>query len=215
MTETNQNEQVMQLAAALPEAAPALLDVAMQAVRDIDAAVRAGDDPSLALATARYDAVVWKLNGGTFFGCDGGPNASAAVVGRHCAAVPGAVPLWGQNGEFLIEVEGIRAVVRVEGPRFSWMNHFEFHAIDPDTPFISETGYRSHFARPVGECTVDDAAALHLRAILAEKGRVMIEVKRRPEIAAGERFPWVRVVAPVPAAVSAYVEQGGQFAFAF
>ena len=43
----------------------------------------------------------------------------------------------------------------------------------------------------------------------------MIEVKRRPEIAAGERFPWVRVVAPVPAAVSAYVEQGGRFAFAF
>ena len=121
----------------------------------------------------------------------------------------------GQRGEFLVEAEGIRAVVRMEGRGFSWMHHFEFHAISPDTPFISETGYRSHFARPVGECTVDEAAALHLRAILAEKGRVMIEVERRAEIASGERFPWVRKVAPVPAAVSAYVEQGGQFAFAF
>jgi hypothetical protein len=215
MSDTNQDAKVMQLAATLPEVQPELLDVAKQAVAELDAAVRAGDDSAVALAKTRYDAVVWKLNGGTFFGCDGGPDAPAAAVGRHCAAVPGAVPLWGQNGEFLIEVEGIRAVVRVEGPRFSWMNHFEFHAIDPDTPFISETGYRSHFARPVGECTVDDAAALHLRAILAEKGRVMIEVKRRPEIAAGERFPWVREVAAVPTAVSAYVEQGGQFAFAF
>ena len=32
------------------------------------------------------------------------------------------------------------------------------------------------------------AAALHLRAILAEKGRVMIEAERRAEIAARERF---------------------------
>jgi len=39
--------------------------------------------------------------------------------------------------------------------------------------------------------------------------------KLRGAIAAGERFPWVRKVAPVPAAVSVYVEQGGQFAFAF
>ena len=60
------------------------------------------------------------------------------------------MPLWGQSGEFLVDVEGIRAVVRMEGRGFSWMHHFEFHAIDADTPFISETGYRSHFARPVG-----------------------------------------------------------------
>lgn len=215
MSDTNQDAKVMQLAAMLPEVGSALLDVAMQAVVELDAAVRAGNDSAVALATARYDAVVWKLNGGTFFGCAGGPDAPAAVVGRHCAAVPGAVPLWGQRGEFLVEAEGIRAVVRMEGRGFSWMHHFEFHAIDPDTPFISETGYRSHFARPVGECTVDEAAALHLRAILAEKGRVMIEAERRAAIAAGERFPWVRKVAPVPVAVSAYVEQGGQFAFAF
>lgn len=215
MSDTNQDAKVMQLAAMLPEVGSALLDVAMQAVVELDGAVRAGNDSAVALATARYDAVVWKLNGGTFFGCAGGPDAPAAVVGRHCAAVPGAVPLWGQRGEFLVEAEGIRAVVRMEGRGFSWMHHFEFHAIDPDTPFISETGYRSHFARPVGECTVDEAAALHLRAILAEKGRVMIEAERRAAIAAGERFPWVRKVAPVPVAVSAYVEQGGQFAFAF
>lgn len=215
MSDTNQDAKVMQLAAVLPDAEPALFDVAKQAVVGLDAAVCAGDDSALALAMARYDAVVWKLNGGTLFGCAGGPDAAAAVVGRHCAAAPGAVPLWGQSGEFLVEVEGIRAVVRMEGRGFSWMHHFEFHAIDADTPFISETGYRSHFARPVGECTVDEAAALHLRAILAEKGRVMIEAERRAEIAARERFPWVWTVSPVPAVVSAYVEQGGQFAFAF
>lgn len=215
MTETNRNEQVMQLAAGLPEAAPALLDVAMQAVRYIDAAVRAGDDSSLALATVRYDAVVWMLNGGTFFGCADGPDSPASVVGRHCAAAPGVVPLWGQSGEFLIVIDGIRAVVHMEGRGFSWMHHFEFHAVDPDTPFISETGYRSHFARPVDECTVDEAAALHLRAILVEKGRVMIEAERCAAIVAGARFPWVREAAPAPGVPPTYVEQDGQFAFAF
>lgn len=215
MSDTNQDAKVMQLAAMLPEVGSALLDVAMQAVVELDAAVRAGNDSAVALATERYDAVVWKLNGGTFFGCAAGPDAAAAVIGRHCAAVPGRVPLWGQHGEFLVEVEGIRAVVRMEGRRYAWTHHFEFHAIDPDTPFISETGYRSHFARPVGECTVDEAAALHLRAILAEKGRVMIEAERRGAIATGERFPWLQALAPAPAVVSAYVEQGGQFAFAF
>ena len=36
----------------------------------------------------------------------------------------------------------------------------------------------------------------------------MIEAERRAEIAARRRFPWVWTVSPVPAVVSAYVEQG-------
>ena len=38
----------------------------------------------------------------------------------------------------------------------------------------------------------------------------MIEAERRAEIAARERFVG-RTASPVPAVVSAYVEQGGQF----
>ena len=66
-------------------------------------------------AMARYDAR-WCLNGGTLFGCAGGPDAAAAVVGRHCAAA-WAVPLGAERG-ILVDVEGIRAVVRWKGAGF-------------------------------------------------------------------------------------------------
>jgi len=99
MSDTNQDAKVMQLAATLPEVQPELLDVAKQAVAELDAAVRAGDDSAVALAKTRYDAVVWKLNGGTFFGCDGGR------MRRQPWSVATALPsrggtVVGQNGEF-------------------------------------------------------------------------------------------------------------------
>jgi len=97
MSDTNQDAKVMQLAATLPEVQPELLDVAKQAVAELDAAVRAGDDSAVALAKTRYDAVVWKLNGGTFFGCDGGPNAPAAVVGRRLRCRPGRYRSWART----------------------------------------------------------------------------------------------------------------------
>ena len=100
MSDTNQDAKVMQLAAVLPDAEPALFDVAKQAVVGLDAAVCAGDDSALALAMARYDAVVWKLNGGTLFGCASGPDAAAAVVGRHCAAALRGGATVGQSGNF-------------------------------------------------------------------------------------------------------------------
>lgn len=209
---TERDTLASRLAATLPNATPALLDVAMTAFRDINAAVRAGDDAGLTLAYSLYDAVVWKLNGGTFFGAAAGPEASAAVVAQHCAAPAGAVPLWGQHGEFQIEVEGIRAVVRFDGRWMMTSVHFEFHAIDPDTPFISETGYLSHFAHSVSECPVDAAAALYMRAILVEKGRQMIDAEYRRSVAACERFPWVRELAPSTNDTRTYVESSGQLA---
>ena len=49
---------------------------------------------------------------------------------------------WGQQGEFLIEVAGIRALVRCSDG-FSWTRfHLDFHAVDMHGPFNSETGYQ-------------------------------------------------------------------------
>ncbi len=81
------------------------------ASREQHAAVLAGDDAAASTAAERYEATVWKLNGGGFFGCMGAEDAAGKIIERHCRAVPGAVPMWGQRGEFVIQVEGIRALV--------------------------------------------------------------------------------------------------------
>ena len=127
-------------------------------------------------ATSRYEAVTWKLNGGTFFGCQGGPEAAGCVIDRHCSAAPGDVPCWGQAGQFLVEVEGLRALVDFGGGVGVMGSHFEFNAVDLDKPFISETGYRSHFDTAQGCMTVDEVARGILAAQRAEKKRpVMVE----------------------------------------
>ena len=73
---------------------------------------------------------------------DARPARSSSAIARRCLATP----LWGQRGQFLVADGDMRALVEYEagygGPLGA---HFQFHVIDLDRPFISETGYRSHF----------------------------------------------------------------------
>lgn len=117
-------------ATTLPDERGALLAAAAEAVAAYDAAVMACDDDAADAAIDCLEAVVWKLNGGTFFGSSADDESAGRVVARHCAAAPGSVPLWGQAGEFMIEVAGMRALVSVSDG-FSWRRfHLEFHAVD-------------------------------------------------------------------------------------
>ena len=104
------DELMAELAASMPTDRVGLLDLARAAVAELHAGVMACDDAAVERATTRYEAVTWKLNGGTFFGCQGGPEAAGCVIDRHCSAAPGDVPCWGQAGQFLVEVEGLRAL---------------------------------------------------------------------------------------------------------
>lgn len=90
----------------------------------------------------------------------------------RCAAEEGKVPLWGQNGSFVLEVEGIRAFVIYDGLKWG-TGHFEFHAIELCAPFISETGYQSHFFMGIGATglTVKEAAEYFFRERMASKGK--------------------------------------------
>lgn len=70
------------------------------------------------------------------------------VLRRETESPPGPVPLWGQKGSFILELEAFRAKIEVPGifgglhfDRF-WLG-FDAHAIDRDRPFLSETGFRS------------------------------------------------------------------------
>lgn len=78
----------------------------------------------------------------------GGPDAPGSVLERETRAPDGTVPLWGQTGAFDITVGAIRARIDMHGVfgvtscYFPWPG-FAARAVDPDRPFISETGYRS------------------------------------------------------------------------
>lgn len=88
-----------------------------------------------------------KIHGGRF-GYIADEDAAGCRLAAATAAEPGRVPLWGQQGGFVIPVRGMET--RVEmcgfygiGVSFSFWPGFEAHAVHRDRPFFSETGYRS------------------------------------------------------------------------
>lgn len=200
-------------AATLPTEPGELLAVAKAATGAFGVAVIASDDAGAADAVELVEAVIWKLNGETFFGSSADEDSAGNVVARHCAAQPGTVPAWGQQGEFLIEVAGIRALVKCSDG-FSWMRfHLEFHAVDVHGPFISETGYRSHFGNVVGGIAVDEAARRVMAALLKDNGRCMVRPESRPLCEERAVRPWLASSADAPAAT--FEDDGGQVCFAF
>ncbi|SEC64015.1 hypothetical protein [Pseudomonas costantinii] len=101
----------------------------------------------------RYGAVVYRLCGDTFMG-SGTKAGPGGQLRKHLAAPAGVVPGWGQAGEYLLEVDGMRLRVAVDPWRIDGVHSLSFHAVDASAKFISETGYMSHFLHPdqhVGE----------------------------------------------------------------
>src|SRR5471032_1055659 len=106
------------VAASMPADRDGLLAVARECVELYNNAVLDRADFAALVISERYEAAIWKLNGGTFFGSCAGDDSAGMIVKRYCAAVPGVVPLWGQQGEFLINVKDIRCweKIRPAGP---------------------------------------------------------------------------------------------------
>ena len=169
----NREAIAAELAVHLPADKDSILLRAKAAVAAFDAAVMVGDLEAARRAESTYDATVWKLNGGTFFGCQS-DDAAGTVIARFCAARPGEVPGWGQAGEFLIQVDGVRSLVDVpEGIGGFMRGHFAFHVVDLDGPYISETGYRSHFDQVRVGMRVDEVAVLVFTELLKSSRRYL------------------------------------------
>lgn len=139
-----------------------------------------------------------KLNGNDPCGisCSDGPGG---ILERETAAPDGAVPLWGQEGNFIIDVNGMK--VRIEqdglfgiGTFMSSAPGFKAHAVEYDKPFLSETGFRSFIGyRPDIEpgMTPDIAARDMIRAYITrdykgkplriERSYLEREMERRKE----------------------------------
>jgi hypothetical protein len=185
------DEQAAKLAASMPDEQGALLELAAGAVDDLHGAVLVDDAERAAGAMARYEAVIWKMNGGAFFGCNADYDSPGNVVERHCQADTGAVPKWGQKGAFVAVVDGMRVLVEFGSLGSQGTAHFSFHAVDLDAWFISETGYRSHFDSLRFGSTVEDAAKDILADYLKDK---------RPEIGTKDRDRLAR--SPLPAVLA-------------
>ncbi|MEX3605245.1 MAG: stable inheritance protein [Burkholderia sp.] len=92
---------------------------------------------------------------------------------------------------------------------------FAFRVVDADKPFISETGYKSHYETFKGGRTVEQVAIAVFSACLVE-GRRMLAPEYRERFAVEPCRPWL-APAPAPAmpAELEYEEPGGQLAFGF
>ena len=175
--------------AALP-ADPAELERTAAGMRQLyHRAMLASDVTALNDADVVYRACVVKLNGGTHFG-------SAHIqetLQAKFAAVAGQVPEWGQAGEFLLEVEGMRLVVKMCPDSLSNHCGAELHAVDFDRPFISRNGYRRHYMRPAKHlgCTVDQAVRAEVLELLAGEGEAK-SIDQQPGVPKNRNlYPWL------------------------
>lgn len=150
-------------------------------IRQHHAAMFAADAEAAMALRKEAERLALRLNGGEP-GILAGEDSPGRVLARQTAAAPGAVPLWGQEGEFLLDLSGMRVRVEMEGLfgigcGFGFWPGFSAHAVDPDRPFLSETGFRSFLglrADPVAGLTPDAFAAKVIATHVARdlKGRL-------------------------------------------
>lgn len=120
-------------------------------------------------------------------------DASGNVLRRETAATPGDVPLWGQAGQFVIEVDGLKVRIETRGIfAIGGSAGFSAHAVSWDRPFVSSTGFRSflgvHFEAVPGmtfDVFATEVLRDHIKRELKGK-RVQIEPRYRPSAGPAE-----------------------------
>lgn len=175
--------------AALPDD-PGQLELTAAGVRQLyHDAMLAGDVQALDDADVVYRACVVKLNGGTHFGSAG---IQKELEGKF-AAPAGQVPGWGQAGEFLLDVEGMRMVVKMCPNTLSNHCGAELNAVDYDKPFLSPTGYRHQYMRPTQHLgrTVDQAVRAEVLELLAGEGKAVAIDQEHSAPKDRKVWPWL------------------------
>lgn len=110
-------------------------------------AMLAGESEAVQDLRDEADALALKLNNYEP-GILATEDSPGCVLGRLTRAPESTLPLWGQEGSFIIDRRSMRVRVEMEGlfgigaGSMSWLG-FSAHAVDQSRPFLSETGYRS------------------------------------------------------------------------
>ena len=146
------------------------------------AAMMAGDAERVQECRDEARRLAVLLNGG----CPGicaDATSPGRVLTRDTAADPDTVPLWGQQGSFMVRVQGCPIRIEMDGlfgigAASSYWLGFGAYAVDSTRPFISQTGYRSFLgvhAAPAAGFTPDAFVQEVIAAYLAKecKGRLV------------------------------------------
>lgn len=163
------------------------------------AAMLAGDSRETLHLREKAVHLATQLNGGRL-GILADERSPGSMLRRETAAAADAVPLWGQQGSFVVTVCDVSVRIEMDGlfgicaAVHFWLG-FAAHAVDWDRPFISETGYRSFLnihAAPAPGLTPDTFAAEVVAAFVARerKGKLVgIEQRYRPFEETGSAAP--------------------------
>lgn len=182
--------------AALPETDEELFHLADQMVLMFNDAALAGDETALEDAATVYQAVIYRMNGDTFFGCQAEADRPGRVMAARHTAPAGQVPTWGQEGEFLVTLtNGCRIRVAFHSRGLHLMTTLDLNAVDHDRPFVSNTGYRHHTMRMADHFgrSVAEAVRLEVEENAAQWGMVAID-----HPAPAQRPAWLKAaLAPV------------------
>lgn len=136
-----------QESAHLPADMAEAIPVYRKLIEDHDRAMVAADEKAAMAIRKEANRLAVKLNGGEI-GVLGGPDAPGYVLMRETAAPEGTVPMWGQEGSFTVDVNGMPARIKIDGmlgicQSMSILPGFGAYAVDAEKPCFSETGYRS------------------------------------------------------------------------
>ena len=160
-------------------------------------AMFAGDEATAMAIREEGNRLAVKLNKGEP-GILGGPDAPGYVLMRETAAQPGAVPMWGQRGDFTVIIDDMPVHIVMDGMLGTcasmdiWPG-FSANVVEPEKPFISETGYRS-FLGPQADFVpgltpddfVSEVIARHIRGACKGKLRpVKDEYRARYDLGSG------------------------------
>lgn len=145
-------------------------------------AILVGDKRRAKAGALQYENLVRELNGGSHVGSYANELSPGCLLKNQLEAPDGSVPMWGQQGEFIIALPSIKARVRCEDtPRCTQpVVCFSLHALDPFEPFVSETGFRSIMVEPWG-MTVDAAVRSELERLVGES-LCMVKPQHRKHI---------------------------------
>ena len=136
--------------------------------------------PSAMIARQEAHARAFHLNGGDA-GVLAGPEAAECRLDVATAAPLGQIPIWGQPGDFVLDVCGMRVRIEVDGVFGIGATALQFpgfaaHVVDRDALFLSDTGFRSFlgFTMPLTPRVIVES---YIREAITH--RVKTELKRK------------------------------------
>jgi hypothetical protein len=165
----------------------------LRLVEKIDAAIMVGGIDEAAALIGDWHTLARQLNGNEGIFAD--TSSAEYFLLEKTAAKPGETPLWGQWGQFAIEVGGIFSLVTYHGPKWGpTVAHMEFRALELALPYLSATGYRSHFFSlpQVAGLTVREAAEAAMLEFVRKQYRIERNARLEAETLTFAALPWVK-----------------------